>query len=88
MATEKKINYSIIAHVADIGEDEKAWNKEINIMTWGKSKRPVIDIRKWNRTEEEPVPGKGISLSLSDFNEILNINIKEYEDLFNIEEEK
>ena len=40
----KEIKYEIIEHVASLGElDNKGWSKEINIMTWGNNKKPVID---------------------------------------------
>lgn len=86
---EKVYNYSLINHVADLGADNDnttAWVKEVNVMVWGKAKTPVIDIRRWNRTEEEPMPGKGISLSLSEFQELQNINLELFKDYFKEEE--
>lgn len=75
---DKEIKYSIIDHIADLGEtDSKGWGKEVNVMTWGNSKNPVIDIRKWNR--EINTMGKGISLKLEEFKQIQKIsNLENY----------
>ena len=86
MADEKVIKYSIISHVADLGDLTKDWTKEVNIMTWGNSKNPVIDIRKWNRKDENhPIPGKGVSLAYDEFTELTNINLQEMKHFFNSE---
>lgn len=82
--TEKKIKYEIIDHIADIGSvDKSGYGKEINVMTWGNSKKPVVDIRKWKRTEDEETEvGKGISLSLNEFKQLQKANIENIERYF------
>jgi len=87
MAEKKNIKYQIIDHVADIGEpDKKGFTKEVNVMTWGNSKNPVIDIRKWNRDDD--IMGKGISLSLDDFKQLQKVNTDNLEGFFEKDEEE
>ena len=78
MAEKKKIVYEIIAHMGTLGEPIKGWAKEVNIMTWGKNSKPVIDIRKFNREDE--VLGKGISLSLDEYKNLISIDPKKIEE--------
>lgn len=81
---EKDIKYQLIDHIADLGEpDAKGWGKEVNIICWGNSKNPVIDIRKWNRDSD--IMGKGISLSLSDFKSLQKIETDNLEEYFSNE---
>lgn len=78
-----EVKYEIIEHVADIGENSKGWQKEINVMTWGNSKNPCIDIRRWNRSDESKiVAGKGITLTLDEFKILQKLNIKNIEKFF------
>jgi len=76
----KEIKYEIIEHVADLIDpnkpDKDGWIKEVNIMTWGNYKKPVIDIRSWKRSEDGTVEmGKGISLSIEQLRTIQKINL-------------
>ena len=82
----KEIKYTLVDHIADLGElDAKGWGKEVNIIKWGNAKKPVIDIRKWNRDEE--IMGKGITLSLDELKQIQKLNVKNLEDYFIDDEE-
>lgn len=76
----KEIKYNILDHIATLGEPDKTgWVKEINVMCWANAKKPVIDIRKWNREGDEPKVGKGISLSLDEFAQLQSISIADLE---------
>jgi hypothetical protein len=81
----REFKYQLIDHIADIGEvDGKGWGIEINIICFGNSKKPVIDIRKWNR--ETDTMGKGITLSLEVFKEIQKVDASLLEDFFEKED--
>lgn len=81
----KEIKYEIIEHVADLTEepDRLGFTKEVNIMTWGNSKKPVIDLRKWKRDDEgNTIMGKGITFSLEEFKLLQKINSENLERYF------
>lgn len=81
----KEIKYQLIDHIADLGDvDAKGWGKEVNIITWGNSKKPVIDIRKWNR--ETDTMGKGVTLNLTELKQLQKLNITNLETYFEEEE--
>lgn len=82
------IKYEIIDKIAEISDvDKSGWIKEVNIMTWGNSKKPVIDIRKWKRDTDDGsvVMSKGIALNLEEFKNLKNIEISTIERYFNEE---
>lgn len=73
---KKDLKYELIEHIADISVASSGWSKEVNIIKWGNSKTPTIDIRKWNRSDEENIiVGKGVSLSLDEFKILQKINM-------------
>jgi hypothetical protein len=83
----KEVKYQLVDHIADIGEiDEKGWGKEVNVIIWGNAKKPVIDIRKWNR--ESDIMGKGVTLNLEDLKQIQKINTNNLETYFEEDEEE
>ena len=83
----KEFKYEIIEHVPYLGSpDNKGWGKEVNIMTFGNSKKPIIDIRKWNR--ESDTMGKGVSLKLNEFKQLQKVNTNNLERYFEEETEE
>lgn len=82
--TEKELKYTIIEHVADLSEPDAKGNiKQVNIMTWGNYKKPVVDVRKWQYKEDGTVVcGKGITLDLNDLVALQKINTKNLERYF------
>jgi len=70
----KEVKYTIIDQLGTLGESNKGWQKEVNIMTWGNSKTPVIDIRDWNRDEDRM--GKGTTLNLAKLKDLHDIGLE------------
>ena len=85
---DKELKYTIIEHVADLSEpDNKGWVKQLNVVTWGNYKKPVIDVRKWQYKDDgEVVCGKGMTLTLEDLIALQKINTKNLERYFEDEE--
>ncbi|WP_026476537.1 YdbC family protein [Alkaliphilus transvaalensis] len=54
-----EIKYDIIRHIGIIGEGNKGWKREINIISWN-NRKPKVDIRDWDEKHEKM--GKGITL--------------------------
>jgi hypothetical protein len=67
-----EIKFEIFETLAVLSEGNKGWKKEFNLMSWN-GREPKYDIRDWS--EEHQKMGKGITLSLSELQnlkEILN----------------
>ena len=88
--SDKELKYTIIEHVADLCEpDSKGFVKQVNVMTWGNYKNPVLDIRKWQYKDDGTVvAGKGITLNLEDLIALQKINTKNLERYFVEENEE
>ena len=56
-----ELEYKIVEHLGVI-EERNNLSTEINRVAWGKFP-PKLDIRKWDKSKEKPVPLKGISIS-------------------------
>lgn len=70
------IKYEIIEELETIQESEgNDWVVEVNKISWG-GKAPQIDIRRWNRSLEEPKMGKGINLTDEGVNRLVNLLIQ------------
>jgi len=67
------IKYTVIDQLGTLGEDKKGWMKEVNIMTWGNRKTPIIDVRSWNRDADKM--GKGTTLGLAELKDLKAIGI-------------
>ena len=88
--TDKELKYTIIEHVADLSEpNSRGYITQVNVMTWGNYKNPVLDIRKWQYKDDGTVvAGKGITLNLEDLIALQKINTKNLERYFVEENEE
>lgn len=67
-----EIKFEISKNLGVLGEGNKGWKKEINLVSWN-GRNPKADIRDWNETHEKM--GKGVTLTkeqLINLKEILN----------------
>jgi hypothetical protein len=71
MAKGEELSYEIVKHLGKLGEANKGWQVEVNMIKWGNAKEAKLDIRKWNRLEERM--GKGITLTDDEWGELLEI---------------
>lgn len=71
-----QINFEIIEQLGVLSETEKAWKKELNLISWN-NREPKYDIRDWSENHEKM--GKGITLTEDEakkLRNILNNNLK------------
>lgn len=65
----KNIEYNIVKNVGVIPSEGDGWNKEVNIIDWGKGEK--YDIRPWSEDHEKM--GKGITLTEDEIVGLYNI---------------
>lgn len=77
----KEITCEITKEIAVLGENEKGYTKELNIVSWNGA-TPKIDIREWHPGHERC--GKGVTLTedesrklLMALNDMLNLGTAE-----------
>lgn len=71
----KEIICEIIKEIAVLGENEKGYTKELNLVSWNGA-TPKIDIREWHPEHERC--GKGITLSEGERRKLMDALIKFY----------
>ena len=70
------IKFEIVEELGVLSENEKAWKKELNLVSWNDSE-PKYDIRTWSPEHEKM--GKGVTLNkdeVAKLRNILNNNLK------------
>ena len=65
---EMSVDFEIIEHIATLSETNST-SKEINLVSW-EDRDPKYDIRRWKSTGE---PGKGVTLTEDEFDELKNV---------------
>lgn len=71
----KEITCEITKEIAVLGENEKGYTKELNLVSWNGS-TPKVDIREWHPEHERC--GKGITLSESEGRNLMDALIQLY----------
>lgn len=72
-----KLEYEIVEELGTIQESEGSdWVIEVNKISWNK-KAPQIDIRRWNRSLDEPKMGKGINLTDDGIERLVNLLLQQ-----------
>ena len=66
----KEIKYEIIEQLGVLSESEKAWKKELNLVSWN-DREPKYDLRDWSENHEKM--GKGITLNKEEFEKLKEI---------------
>lgn len=72
----KEITCEITKKISVLGENEKGYTKELNLVSWNGA-TPKVDIREWHPGHERC--GKGITLSESEGRKLMNALVKFYE---------
>lgn len=57
------MEYSIIKHIAVLGENKNGWRKELNIVSWN-GHEPKYDIREWSADHVKM--SRGVTLTESE----------------------
>lgn len=65
-----EIKYEIIEQLGVLSESEKAWKKELNLVSWN-DREPKYDLRDWSENHEKM--GKGITLNKEEFEKLKEI---------------
>lgn len=69
-----EFKYIILKEIGIVSVNKNTgWTKEFNIISWN-NKKPKLDIREWGNNHEKI--GKGISISLEELGEILELFLK------------
>ena len=71
----KEITCEITKEIAVLGENEKGYTKELNLVSWNNASAK-LDIREWHPEHERC--GKGITLSESEGRKLMSVLIKLY----------
>jgi hypothetical protein len=73
--SKESIKYEIVKELGVLNEQDKNWRIEVNLIKWNNLNEIKLDIRKWNREENQM--GKGITLSKEEWINLLEILSKE-----------
>lgn len=66
------LKFDIKKNLGVIGEGQKGWRKELNVVSWNE-REPKVDIREWDETHKKMT--KGMTLNKQEFlklKEIMN----------------
>lgn len=66
----------LIRHIGVLGESSSGWQKQLNIVSWGK-REPKYDIREWSPDGEKI--SKGVTLTEDEAKALLELLKKEFE---------
>lgn len=72
----KEITCEITKEISVLGENEKGYTKELNLVSWNGA-TPKVDIREWHPDHERC--GKGITLLESEGRNLMDALVKFYE---------
>lgn len=61
-------DFEISEHIGTVDSS----SREVNLVSWG-SNNPKIDIRSWRTTSKGRVPNKGITLSVQEARELVDL---------------
>ena len=65
-----ELKYEIVENLGSLGENARAWSKELNLISWNE-KEPKYDIRDW--APDHSRMGKGVTLTADELAELKNL---------------
>ena len=66
----KEISFEIISHIGDISDGQKAWKRELNLVSWNE-REPKLDVREWS--PDHVRMGKGMTFTAEEARRLIEL---------------